>query len=154
MQANQATVGDWCERSVVTATRSTPLADAARLMRQGHVGCLVVVDPADGGWRVAGVLTDRDIVTAVLARAVDPAILCAGDVMSEDVATVDEGASLHEAVAQLQARGVRRLPVVAEGDLLVGMISADDVLQVLAEDFHALADALAGQRRLEFATRR
>jgi len=147
--SSQRSAGELCSREVVTVLRSTALNEAARLMRERHVGCLVVVDEGPEGRFVAGILTDRDIVTAVVAREVSPLMLRVADVMSSDVATISEDASLHQAIALVERRGVRRLPVVASGGALVGLLAADDLLRQLAADLRALGDALGGQRGRE-----
>lgn len=147
------TAGDLCSREVATALRSTSLGDVARLLRQRHVGCVVVVDETPDGRVPVGLLTDRDIVTAVVAREVSPLLLRAGDVMTEDVVTLLDTASIHEAVAMMRHRRVRRMPVVAAGGELVGLLAADDVLRLLAGDLVALGEAASSQRQLEQITR-
>src|SRR5660397_290803 len=79
--AERLTTGEICTRSVTIAFRGTSLNGAARLMRENHVGCLVVVDEVGGMRIVVGVLTDRDIVTAVVASDLDPSTLHVEDVM-------------------------------------------------------------------------
>lgn len=147
--AASRTAGDLCSREVVTVMRSTSLGEAARLLRERHVGCLVVVEEVQSGHLAVGVLTDRDIVTAVVARAADLTPLRVGDAMSEDLLTAHESASVHHALALMQHRHVRRLPVVDADGLLLGLLSADDLLQLLADELHQLAEALVGQRRVE-----
>jgi CBS domain-containing protein len=143
------TAGAVCTRDVSIAFRSTALHEAARSMRERHVGSLVVVDETAEGRVVVGLLTDRDIVTAVVAKEVDARTLSVEDVMSADVATVREDDSLHDVVAQMKRRRVRRLPVVTAQDRLVGMIAADDVLRALAADFQALVQAIGEQSKIE-----
>jgi len=138
-----------CVRTVVVTDRQMPLPQAARLMREQHVGCLVVVDETADGRQVVGLLTDRDIVTAVVAREVGAATLRVGDVMSSEVVCVDENDSLHDVLATMRRRRVRRVPVTGPQQRLVGMIAADDVLRALADELHALAHALGEQVKLE-----
>jgi signal-transduction protein with cAMP-binding, CBS, and nucleotidyltransferase domain len=142
-----------CIRSVVVADRRMPLPQAARLMREQHVGSLVVVDETPDGRQVAGLLTDRDIVTAVVAREVSAATLRVEDVMSADVVCVDENASLHDVLAVMKSRRVRRVPVTGPQRRLVGVIAADDALRALADELHALAHALGEQTQVEQITR-
>ena len=143
------TAGDLCTRDVDVAFRSTLLADAPRSMRGQHVGCLVVVEEAKEGRIVVGLLTDRDIVTSVVARDVQGASLRVGDVMTEDVVTVREDGSLHDVLATMQRRRVRRLPVTGPQDRLVGVIAADDLLRVLAEQLQTLAQLIGEQVKVE-----
>jgi CBS domain-containing protein len=143
------TAGDICIRDVAVAFRSTSVSEAARTMRERHVGSLVVVDETEEGRLVAGLLTDRDIVTAVVAKDVSASTLRVGDVMSEDIATVREDETLHDVIAMMRHRHVRRLPVTAAQQRLVGMVAIDDLIRLMANDLQALAQAIAEQSKLE-----
>lgn len=143
------TAGELCTRDVVVAVRSTSLGEAARLMRERHVGCVVVVDETAEGRLVAGMITDRDIVTAVVARDVAASTLRVADVMNDEVTTVAEEASLHQAIALMRHRRVRRVPVVSSGGTLVGLLAADDLVGMLASELRALAELESEQRQLE-----
>jgi CBS domain-containing protein len=85
MMAETLNAGEVCNRIVVVAERETTVPAAAPRMREQHVGWLVVVEETGSGRRVIGMLTDRDIVTGVIAKAVDPAKLRVEDVMTTDV---------------------------------------------------------------------
>lgn len=148
------TVGEICTRQVSYAERAMPLGEAARLMREHHVGCLVVVDEVDGLRKVVGVMTDRDIVVAVVARGVAPETLRVGDVMSADPVSAREEDSLIDLMRTMRAKGVRRVPVVGERGELVGIVTLDDVLAVLAEELGLLVAAIdrEGQRERQRRT--
>lgn len=146
--------GEICTRSVTIALRRTSLNGAARLMRENHVGCLVVVDEADGLRVVVGVLTDRDIVTAVLAADLDPGILCVGDVMSTDLVTAREEDSLIDLMHIMRRKGVRRVPVVGAQNELIGIAAIDDVLDILAQELNLLVAAIAREGARERLTRK
>ncbi len=141
--------GEICTRSVTIAFRTTPLNGAARLMRENHVGCLVVVDEVDGQRIVVGVLTDRDIVTAVLASDLNPAMLQVGEVMSTDLVTAREDDSLIDLLRTMRRKGVRRIPVVGSQGELQGIATIDDVLDVLSEELGLLVSAIASEGRRE-----
>jgi len=143
------TTGEICTRQVTIAYRETGLRTAAGLMRAGHVGCLVVVDETGGRRTVAGLLTDRDIVTAVVAPGLDPAALTVGDVMSTDVVSAREDDSLIDLMRTMRAKGVRRVPVVGAQGELVGIATLDDLLAVLAEEFSLLVAAIDREGRRE-----
>ncbi|WPC66628.1 CBS domain-containing protein [Rhodoferax ferrireducens] len=142
------TTGEICTRSVTIAFKQTPLNGAARLMRENHVGCLVVVDEVRGKRIVVGVLTDRDIVTAVVASDLDPSTLQVEDVMSTDLVTAREDDSLIDLMHSMRRKGVRRVPVVGEQDELMGVVTLDDVLDILAQELGLLVAAIdsEGQR--------
>ncbi len=149
MMAPPLTAGDLCTREVCVALRTTPLDEAARLMRQYHVGTLVVVDETGRGRVVVGILTDRDIVTAVVARGVAPETLRAEDVMSADPLVAREAEPVTDLLAAMRRKGVRRVPVVDAGGVLVGLVSLDDVLEVIADALRLVVQAMDSGRRRE-----
>lgn len=149
------TTGEVCTRSVTIAFKGTPLVDAARLMRAEHVGCLVVVEDGPAGRRtVSGLLTDRDIVMAVVAPGLDPNTLSVGDVMSTDLVTAREDDSLIDLMRAMRAKGVRRMPVVGAQDELVGIATLDDVLAILSEELSLLVAAIDHEGQRERRMRR
>jgi CBS domain-containing protein len=136
------TAGELATRQTVVAYRHESLGDAARLMREHHVGCLVVVERAEAGDTAVGVLTDRDIAVAVVARDVDARMLRVGDVMSTDLVTAREDDSVLDVLATMRRRGVRRVPVVDAAGRLAGVLALDDILEVVAEQMLAVVQAL------------
>jgi CBS domain-containing protein len=136
-----------CSRVVVVAEPSTDLREAARLMRDHHVGALVVIEGSDDGKRPIGIVTDRDIVVGVVASTdVQPEALKVGDVMSRNLIVAEESVGVFEAVDLMQDHGTRRLPVVDAAGRLVGIITLEDVLRMVAGELTALA--IAAQRSL------
>ncbi|MEK6771363.1 MAG: CBS domain-containing protein [Pseudomonadota bacterium] len=131
-------VGTACNREVVVVERSASVSQAARLMRDFHVGDLVVVETQDGRRRPVGILTDRDIVVGVLARDVDAASVAVRDVMGGELITATEDESLPDVVKRMRAAGVRRLPVVDGEGTLVGILTVDDLLDLLSETLNDL----------------
>ena len=146
--------GQICSRIVTIVQRDTPLVEAAQLMRSQHVGSLVVVDETSQGRLVCGILTDRDVVTAVVASEVDPATLTVEDVMTTDVVTALETDSVTDLVRTMRRRGVRRLPVTTAQRVLVGLVALDDVLSLLAEQLRAMALAIETEQLQERRVRR
>ena len=144
-------VGQLCRRNVVTVRRGVPVISAARLMRENHIGYLVVVEPDAAGTtaRPVGVLTDRDIVVAAVARGEDPTRLTVADVMTQNPVVIGLGETIAAAMAEMRRIGVRRLPVVGELDELVGLLSLDDVLELLAGELGDAAGAIRSERRIE-----
>ena len=147
------TAGDLCTRETVCVPRTASLTDAARLMRERHVGSLVVVDEQPAGRVPAGVITDRDLVTAVLAPDVDLHALRVEDVMSTEPVVAQERASLFDALAVMRSKGVRRLVVTDTQGLLQGVLALDDVIEVVSEQLQAVARALASGRGREQRSR-
>lgn len=137
------TAGEACTRIVSVADPGLSIEDAARVMREADVGSLVVVEEiAAEERRVVGLLTDRDVALGIVAAQRAPQGLRIADLMSRPVFTVREDDGLLDALEVMRHHGVRRLPVVGAGDRLVGMLTADDVLAVLAEQLRVLAQAL------------
>jgi CBS domain-containing protein len=148
-------IGEICHRDVITVRASDDLTSAAELMRTEHVGYLVVVEPEVGESTVRpiGVLSDRDIVIAVVARGVDVRSLRVGDVMTQQPITVEENYALKTALQEMRRIGVRRMPVVGHRGQLVGLVSLDDVLAELAGEFQDVASSIANEQRIEGALR-
>lgn len=123
-----------CQRHVVTVRRHEELTTAAWMMRERNVGCLVVVEAAGatGGERVVGMLTDREIVTAVIAREADLRSMLVSDVMTRHPVTIPANATLDEALQRMRSAGVRRIPVVDERARLVGILALDDIFEFMA----------------------
>lgn len=143
------TTGEICTRSVTIAFRRTTLSGAARLMRENHVGCLVVVEETGGMRIVVGVLTDRDIVTAVVAPGLDLNSFYVEDVMTTDLVTAREEDSLIDLMHTMRRKGVRRIPVVGGQGELVGVVTLDDVLDVLAQELGLLVAAIDSEGKRE-----
>lgn len=148
-------VGDICGRNVVTVREFDELAAAAQLMREHHIGYLVVVRPnvADRTVSPVGVLTDRDIVVGIIAQGTDPRTLTAGDVMKREPIVAEEDSSVSAALRQMREIGVRRLPVVGVMGQLVGVLSLDDVLDAFAEQLMDVARSIRHEIKMEGALR-
>ena len=142
-------VGEICSRTVVVAERSTPVQRAAKLMRDHHIGALVVTEGSAEARRPVGIVTDRDLVVQVVAADVDYHALTVGDVMSERPATLKESAGVFETITQMRAGGVRRLVVVDAREQLLGIVAMDDLIPLLAEELSALAQAIRVEQRRE-----
>ena len=100
-----------------------PVAYAAKMMKDEDVGLAPIVE----GDRLVGTVTDRDIVTRVVAEGRDPGSTTVRDVASTDVVTVDPQQNLDEAMRLMARHQVRRLPVVEEDGRLVGVVSQGDI---------------------------
>ena len=143
------------KRQVVVCKPTDELTSAARLMREKHVGYVVVVEPdvEAGSFRPAGVITDRDIVVAVVAAEANPKGLRVSDVMSSKPVVISEFVSTGEAVRQMRQIGVRRLPVIGKRGELVGVVSLDDILDKLAAELQDVASSIRNEQRIEGALR-
>ena len=145
-------IGECCNREVVTAEKDMSIAEVARLMQEYHVGDLIVVENLNGRTRPVGIVTDRDLVIEVLAQMAPIDAIRVGDVMSYDIATVSETDELWETIENMRKLGVRRMPVVDAGGILVGIITLDDLMELMAEAMTHIASLI--RREIGTETRR
>ncbi len=142
---------DLAKTEVVTVRRHEDIMTAARLMRARHVGYLVVVEPMleQSGDRPIGVLTDRDIVTTILARDAEPRSLMVDDVMTSEPIVVDARMPIEEALRKMRDIGARRIPVTDALGRLSGVLSIDDVLDYFAEQLATVAGSIRKELTIE-----
>jgi CBS domain-containing protein len=145
--------GELCNREVILAYRDTRLVEAARLMREHHVGSLVVVVDRLSERVPVGILTDRDVVVAVVAKELDPRALTVGDVMTGGLVTVREQDGIADALRLMRERGVRRLPVLTRSGALAGILTLDDLLELVAEELGNFASIINRERVREVQKR-
>jgi CBS domain-containing protein len=148
-------VGNLCQRNPVTARSIDDLVGVSQLMRENHVGYVVIVEPAvrESAFKPAGVLTDRDIVVAVVAKGADPKSLQAGDVMTREPVVAFEEESLGAALKKMRKVGVRRLPVLGKQEELVGVISIDDIIDALVGELEDVAGSIRSEQLVEHSLR-
>jgi CBS domain-containing protein len=135
-------VGRICNRSVDIAEMQEPVIAAARRMHARKVGSLVVIDKDQ---RPLGIVTDRDLTIRVLAEGLDATQTTIGEVMSRLPRTVQEETAIEEALGIMRSGSFRRLPVVDRDGRLVGILSLDDILDLLAEEFGQIGRLLASE---------
>ena len=135
-------IADICTRDVIHVDAGLSVQDAAQLMREKHIGTLVVVEQPNSERIPIGIVTDRDIVVSVIAADVDVQTLSVGDIMQRQLATCTESQELFDAVQTMRVRGVRRLPVLNGQGGLSGLLSADDIISALSAHLRELAHAM------------
>jgi CBS domain-containing protein len=131
----------------------TTVFEAARMMRENHVGTLVVVDESNGLPVPQGIVTDRDIVVVVIAQGLDPKSIKIVDIMKSELMTAVSTEDVFETVERMRYKGVRRIPVVDKHGTLVGIVSVDDIWKFLAREASELADVTTRQQAREKTTR-
>lgn len=132
-------IGTACTREVYVVDPGEPLLQAAVEMLSRNVGCIVVVEKRGKATVPAGIITDRDIVRILPEHAQNLAGLAVVDAMSRDLLTLAEQESIVDGMERLRRRGVRRAPVVNPTGELVGIVSVDDLLGIIAEQLGSLA---------------
>ena len=129
------TIREYCNANVICCEPDAPISEVAALMRKHHVGDVVVVANQQEGQQVPlGILTDRDILVETIA--------------------VLEDAGLTEALGVMRGKRIRRLPVVNRAGGLVGMVTTDDLLDLLAAELSMLAGLVVEQPIKEERTRK
>jgi CBS domain-containing protein len=147
-------IGEVCNREVVIVQPGETVLEAAQLMRRHHVGDVVVVEERGGRRVPVGIVTDRDLVLEVMAPQIDPATVTVKDILTTDLVTIKKDAGLFEAIEYMHAKGVRRLPVVDDNGGLIGILTLDDLIELLADEMTALARLVKHEQKKETTNRR
>lgn len=145
-------VSEICNREVVTAERRNSALEAAKLMREHHVGDVLVVE-RNGTNVPVGIVTDRDLVVEIMAAGLNPETIYVEDIMVPELATVKESAGILEALQFMREKGVRRLPVVNNSGNLIGIVTLDDLLELLSEELLELAKLVKHEQKVEVVSR-
>jgi CBS domain-containing protein len=130
------------QKELVTVTPSATIHDAAAKMKEHNVGSVLIVEE---GWKLKGILTDRDIALFVAADSKDPRTTYAYDAMTADPITVKSDADIDSALRIMNKANIRRLPVLDDGKL-VGLLSSADLAAEIKEElsqFIGLEEAFA-----------
>ncbi len=128
-------VGRICIREVDLAEPDEAVRIAARRMNSRNVGALMVLDKES---RPVGILTDRDLAIRVVGKGLDALETTVRDVMSKAPDSVREDTPIETALSRMRAGPFRRLPVVNGDGKLVGLVSLDDILDLLSEEFNEI----------------
>ena len=143
------TMSEVCTRDVVIVSKDTPVVDAAKLMRDFHVGNVVVIENSDNGNIPVGILTDRDIVIELIPNIADLSSVTVDDVMSFNLITAHETDGVMETVKRMRHEGIRRIPVVDDNNTLVGIFTLDDMINLIAEQQMDLAGLINREQQQE-----
>lgn len=146
---NLMNIGTICSRETIIAETLDSLLDTARLMRKHHVGSLIIVNKEKDGVRPVGIITDRDIVVQAISEEIDLNSLTAGDIMSRELLIARENDDLFEAFESMCMNGIRRMPVVDEQGILVGILSIDDLLEVIVDEMKNLVHLFKHEQQKE-----
>lgn len=142
-------VGEICNRNVSVVEKERSIQEAAELMRKHHVGDLIVVGYDHNRKIPIGIVTDRDIVVELIAKKIPTDAVTVGDVMSYELVTAMEDDDLLQTLKLMRAKGARRLPVVDSGGSLVGILTVDDIVGLLAETLSDVSKLIERQQHLE-----
>ena len=143
---------DFATSVVAVVEPETAALVLAQLMRKHHIGALVVVE-AEEKSRPVGIVTDRDLVLELMAEGLDPAVFTAGDIMSVDLVLATPDMDAMEAVQLMKTHRLRRLVIVDDAGRLMGIVTMEDVLELLTRELANLTAGLAGARDREINER-
>jgi predicted transcriptional regulator len=132
-------------RNIIGTTRSSTLADAAELMRNHHVGALLVTEDPPEDANAVGFITDRDVVVQAVAKGLDTRQVPVSAVMTPLVGSISDKSDLHDALEMMRGAGVRRLVVTRGDGQVAGMLSVDDVIDGIAADITSLTQLVKSE---------
>jgi CBS domain-containing protein len=148
------TIRTVCNHEVITVKEDATVFEAAQLMRNHHVGDVVVVKENQGKLTPVGIVTDRDLVIEVVATALDCKVITVSDIMVRHLSVLEESAGVFETIQTMTSKGVRRLPTVDDTGVLTGIITLDDLLVLLSKEMGTLTKLISRELKNEAATRR
>jgi len=146
-------IGEYCKRAVIAIASNADAAQAAKLMREEHVGFVIVYRDGDSSQKPIGVLTDRDLVLGVMARDVDPHAVTVDDVMTRQPLVANETDELSDMLQGMRLAGIRRVPVVDDRGALVGIMAIDDALDLITGLMCDIAGSIKSEQRQEWRAR-
>jgi CBS domain-containing protein len=129
------------QRPVCTLAADATCQEAAQLMRDEGIGCVVVAEEE----RPLGIVTDRDLVVRVIAAGRDAGKTLLREIMSAEPVFLTGERGFDQLLATMRQQGVRRVPVVDHAGRLEGVIALDDLIPLLADQLGELADAIRGE---------
>lgn len=147
-------IGEICNRDVVTAGPDASATDLAKIMLGRHVGSVVIVEACEQGKKPIGIVTDRDLVLQVTARQLDPGSTTAHAIMSEEPIVAHHSAGILDTMRRMRSHGVRRLPIVDHNQMLAGILTLDDLIDVIVGELGELSSTIASGQYKEALYRR
>jgi CBS domain-containing protein len=137
-------MGKFC-KTVVTLSETSSITEAAKLMADKNVGCLVIVNEESNSKKPIGILTDRDIVIKGLTKSQDIEACAVKDIMNQDILLIKKEEKTQRALDAMCEKGVRRAPIIdAEGNVC-GLVSVDDIIVRLITKLKGAADLIECQ---------
>jgi len=145
-------LSELCNKSVVTISDEDTVNYACKLLRDEHVGCLIVTDLYEGNCKPLGIITDRDIVVKVIAAGIKIEDVLVKDIMGEKFITADINKNIYEGLELMLKHGVRRMPLVNGSGHLEGIITLDDGLSHLSSELYKVTRTINMEQNREAFT--
>lgn len=129
------TVYACAQTNVVSVKPDATVQFVAELMKEKNIGCVVVTE----NHKPVGIVTDRDIALRGVSLCGDPGEALIESVMSTDILTIRKDAGIFDAIQEMKSAGVRRMPIVDSAGRLVGLLTVDDLIRLLAREMADIA---------------
>ena len=126
------------KKELISCTPTTSVTDVAKLMKKREVGAVLVIEES----RPVGIVTDRDLVIRCLAESKRASSLTAEDVMSGAVETVSDEEGIYDVVQKMRKGCIRRVVVVNDLGEATGLLSFDDVFELIADEMGAMKEVV------------
>lgn len=135
----------YISHDLIMVSQDANLEEVATLMRAKNVGSVIVVENKDTNPVPTGIITDRDMVTRLLAQDIKLDEISAQDIASEPIVLIQDSQGLQQTLDLMESKGVRRTPVVDKEGKLVGMIALDDVMVAMIDRLESIAHVIKHQ---------
>ncbi|WP_455201329.1 CBS domain-containing protein [Kaarinaea lacus] len=142
-------IGEICNRNVIIATGDTSVTELAQLMREHHVGSIIIIEQQNECNIPVGIITDRDLVIELLSKDVDTKSISASDIMSTDLVTIRESNHVYDTLKLMRGKGIRRMPVVNDENVLIGILTVDDLLDVVISELDDIVNIVSIEQKRE-----
>jgi CBS domain-containing protein len=129
------TVYTVCQTNVVSVKPDATVQFVAELMKEKNIGCVVVTE----NHKPVGIITDRDIALRSASLCGEPEMALIESIMSRDISTIKKDTGIFDAIQEMKAAGVRRMPIVDSSGRLVGLLTVDDLIRLLAREMADIA---------------
>lgn len=129
------TVYACCQTNVVSVKPDATVQFVAGLMKEKNIGCVVVTD----NHRPVGIVTDRDIALRSATLCDEPETALIESIMTRDPMIIRKDTGIFDAIQEMKTLGVRRMPIVDSGGRLVGLLTVDDLIRLLAREMADIA---------------
>ena len=133
------TLENFCRKPVVKILPERNVAEACRVMEEYNIGCLIVED--DG--KLCGIVTDRDIALKVAGAMRDPQQTAVREIMTTNPIRISVDKDLRHLTSLMHAFHVRRVPIVNGHDTIVGIITLDDIIALIASEMSEIGKAVS-----------
>lgn len=138
------TIGKVCKSDVTTISEKASIQEAAAIMGEKNIGCLLVIKDESEAQEPIGIITDRDITIKIVAKKTDLNGLTVAEAMSKDLLMLQSDQGIKKSIEAMHSKGVRRAPVV-ENNKVCGIVAVDDLIMMIASELSDLADLFKRQ---------